>query len=93
MYNNDTPNGRRPEKILFHQGMQSERQQPTTKLRVTLLHVTQRLGQHLDGNLLVICKKMTLACISSIIDERVGVGRDSGDAGKDIAEELLGTVR
>jgi hypothetical protein len=59
---------------------------PTTKLRVTLLHITQRLGQHLDGNLFVVGEEMTLACVSRIVDERVGVGCDSGDTGEDIAK-------
>lgn len=57
----------------------------TTKLRVTLLHITQRLGQHLNGDFLVVSEEMTLACISSIVDERVGIGCDTCDAGEDIA--------
>lgn len=69
------------------QTSRSQRERHTTELRVTLLHITQRLGQHFDGDFFVVREEMALASISGIVDERVGVGCDTGDTGEDIAEE------
>ena len=72
--------------VADEQTSRRQRERHTTELRVTLLHITQRLGQHFDGDFLVVREEMALASISGIVDERVGIGSDTRNASEDIAE-------
>lgn len=63
--------------------------QRTTILRVTLFHVAQSLHQHLHRDVLVVRKEMFLSRISSKVDQRIGVGSDTGETSHDVARRQL----
>lgn len=58
----------------------------TSELGVALLHVTQALDEHLDGNVLVVRVEMALRRVARKVDERVGVRGDTRETGKNVAE-------
>jgi hypothetical protein len=71
--------------LVISTGFESGHQIPTSVLRVALLHVTQSLNKHLDGDILVIGEEMLLGGISSKVDERVGIRCDTSETSEDVA--------
>lgn len=62
----------------------------TAILGVALLHVAQALDEHLDWDVLVVGEQVALCAVARKVDERVGIRRDTSEAGEDIAECQLG---
>jgi hypothetical protein len=58
----------------------------TSKLRVSLLHVAQPLHEHFHRDVIIVSEEVSLCAVPRKVDERVGVGRDSCEAGEDVAD-------
>lgn len=57
----------------------------TSKLSITLLHITQSLNQHFYWDVFVIREQVPLCAIPGKVDKRIGVRSDTGETSKNVA--------
>ena len=57
----------------------------TAGLRVALFHVAQSFDHELTGHFFVVRKQILLGLHTQMVDQAVGIGRQSGDSTRHIA--------
>lgn len=65
----------------------------TSVLCIALLQITKPLRKLLDGDVLVVREEVLLCCLTSVVDQRVGVSSNSCDASDNVSIYSVKRIR